>query len=305
MIKNINFIRGFMPSAGIVLLLLLPSCQSGQKKDAYGEEIAAWRKSRIERLKSENGWLNLAGLFWLKEGKNTFGSDSSNDLVFPENAPAFAGVITKKDTLITLTIGKGVEIRSDGEIHSREELRSDATGKPTQLKMGTLSFFVIRRDTMFGIRLRDLESPMLNRLDSIPCFPADIHYRIRARFVPFDSVRTIEIQTVINTLEKYRVPGKIEFWVEGNKCTLLPFDEGNQFFLLFADATSARETYGSGRFLYADKPDTEGNVILDFNKAYNPPCAFTPFATCPLPPKENLLNVAIRAGEKDVHIYVH
>jgi uncharacterized protein (DUF1684 family) len=305
MIKNIPSLNSFFTFAGMLALLLSPSCTSYPSHDKYSEDISAWRTKRVERLKSENGWMNLVGLYWLKDGKNTFGSDSSNDLVFPPNAPAFAGNIQKTDTLIYLEVNDSVLITSDEKILKKEQLASDASKNPTQLKMGSFSFFIIKREKQYGIRLRDLESPLLSMLDSIPCFPPDTGFRIRAKFIPFDSVQIMEVTTVINTMEKYKVPGKLEFAMEGKKCTLFPFDEGNQFFLLFADATSARETYGSGRFLYTDKPDAEGNVVIDFNKAYNPPCAFTPFATCPLPPNENLLNVEIRAGEKDVHLYEH
>jgi uncharacterized protein len=305
MIKNIFSFKPAIFIAGITGLILLSSCAPQAVNDQYSEEIAAWRTKRVERLKSENGWMNLVGLYWLKEGKNSFGSDSSNDLVFPNHAPAFAGIIVKTDSLIHLEVKEGVLITSGDKTIINELLASDATGNPTQLKMGSFSFFIIKRENQYGIRLRDLESPLLSMLDSIPCFPPDTSFRILAKFIPFGSMQIMEVKTVINTIEKYKVPGKLEFTLEGVKCTLYPFNEENQFFLLFADATSARETYGSGRFLYTDKPDADGNVVLDFNKAYNPPCAFTPFATCPLPPKENLLEVAIRAGEKDVHLYEH
>ena len=289
------------------LILLLSSC-SGHKPPTTSSFVHSWKewqKNRIERLKSENGWLNLAGLYWLQQGNNTFGSDSSCDLIFPTSAPPVAGKFIRKDTLVTLEVNPGAGIVSDGKQIRKVVLESDASGHPTVLKMGTLVFFLIKRDTLLGIRLRDLNSPLSASLDSIPCYPPDSIWKIKARFLPFDKPEKLYVPTVIGTREEYTVPGKLVFEIGGQKQILLPFSEGKGFFIIFGDGTSALETYGAGRFLQADEPDSTGTVVLDFNRAYNPPCAFTPYATCPLPPKENLLTIKITAGEKDPHIYAH
>jgi len=290
-----------------LLMLLLCSC-SGHKPPttpAFVQSWKAWQKNRMERLKSENGWLNLAGLYWLQQGINPFGSDSSCALVFPPSAPPVAGKFIRKDSLVTLEVHPGVVIESEGKQVRSVVLESDATGHPTALRMGSLVFYLIKRDTLLGIRLRDLNSPLSSSLDSIPCYPPDSAWKITAQFHPFEKPQKMYVHTVIGTLEEYTVPGKLIFELEGRKQTLLPFKEGQGFFIIFGDGTSAVETYGAGRFLQADEPDLTGKVILDFNRAYNPPCAFTPYATCPLPPKENLLSVKITAGEKDPHVYAH
>lgn len=259
----------------------------------------------MERLKSENGWLNLVGLYWLQQGTNIFGSDSSCTLIFPSSAPPVAGKLIRKDTLVTLEVNSGAVIESEGKKISSVVLKSDATGHPTTLKMGSLVFYLIKRDTLLGIRLRDLNSVLFSSLDSIPCYPPDSAWKIKAQFHPFEEPQKMHVHTIIGTLEEYTVPGKLVFELKGQRQTLIPFKEGQGFFIIFGDGTSAIETYGVGRFLQTNEPDLTGNVILDFNRAYNPPCAFTPYATCPLPPKENLLSIKITAGEKDPHLYAH
>ncbi len=301
-------IKRSIPLAYFFLLVHLICSCSGNKPPttpAFVKSWKEWQKNRMERLKSENGWLNLAGLYWLQQGINTFGSDSSCTLVFPPSAPPVAGKIIRSDTLVTLEANPGIVIESEGKKIRSVVLESDATGHPTTLRMGSLVFYLIKRDTLLGIRLRDLNSPLSSSLDSIPCYPPDSAWKIKARFFPFEKPQKILVSTVIGTKEEYSVPGKLVFTINRKELTLLPFREEDGFFILFGDATSALETYGAGRFLNASGPDSTGIVILDFNRAYNPPCAFTPFATCPLPPQENLLSVRITAGEKDPHVYAH
>ncbi len=292
-----------------VIVALLVQCSQSPKDDAgYMAAMKKWRENRMERLKSENGWLNLVGLLWLKPGNNSFGSDSANQIVFPSKAPARVGTIILKDTVIMLKLNKDNHITVDTtQMSQGKEIRlyTDANKRPTRIKMGSLSFYIIKRGDRYAIRLRDLESPLLKELDSIPAYPVKPEWKIRAKLVPFDSSRTMEVSTVIDTRETYTVPGKLVFSIQGKEYSLLPFLEGKGYFLVFADSTSAAETYGAGRFLSAPLVDSTGYTILDFNKATNPPCAFTPYATCPMPPRENILSVKIESGEKDPHIYVH
>jgi uncharacterized protein (DUF1684 family) len=286
----------------IIFSLLLTSFACSYKtNESYLKEIQAWREARIERLKSKTGWLNLAGLFWLKEGENTFGSDSSNIIIFPPNALAFYGSIQKTGDSIVLKAAKRTGITVDGEIAAEKLLTSDAAGKPSLMESGSLAWIIIKRDDRYGIRLRDYNHPRITKLENIPCYETSPEWKITADFIPFDSIQSIETATVIGTTEINNCPGELVFRIGFTSYHLLPFSEGNEFFIIFADKTNGIETYGNGRFLYTSIPDSQNKVILDFNKAYNPPCAFSPFATCPMPPRENFLDLKIEAGEKEVH----
>jgi uncharacterized protein len=289
----------------ILLPILIISCQRGPETiadwNAYTAAHEAWQESRLERLKSERGWLNLAGLFWLVEGENSFGSDPSNTIVFPQDFPLNGGSLLLSDSTVTLTADTAAEIRAGGEKVTQAVLKSDQQENTTTLETGSYRWFIIRRGDRFGIRLRDLKHPRIGLLDSIPSYPFGKKWVVAAELVMFDSVRTIEVPTVIDGFtEQYRAPGELVFRMNGRKHTLLPFTSGNGYFLIFGDATNGLETYGGGRFLYTDMVEDD-KVIIDFNRAYNPPCAFSPFATCPLPPPENLLDLDVKAGEKGIH----
>lgn len=289
-----------IPILLFIFMIIIYSC--GNKKSVsqeYLNEINNWHSKRIQNLKKENGWLNLIGLFWIKEGENTFGSDKSNDIIFPEGkADKFLGKVIKSDSVITTIVNKDVEILNNGKKVTQVKMLSDISGNPTVLSHKTLRWFVIKRGDKYGIRLRDLEAELLRDFEGIDRFDVDDKWRIKGKFVKYETPKIIEIPTIIGTIEKEQSPGKIVFNFEGKEYKLLPVLAGNSLFIVFADLTSGIETYGAGRFLYIDQPDEEGNVILDFNKAYNPPCAFTKFATCPLPPDENKIKLSIKAGEK-------
>jgi len=287
------------------LLLFLPLLFACEKKqslipdpESYYAELDVWKANRLERLKSRNGWLNLAGLYWLDEGQNTFGSDSSNHIVFPSGAAAFCGTISLKEGVCSLEARPEAGAMVDSLPVSRIELRNDQSGTPTKVEMGTLSWYIIKRDTLYGIRLRDYEHPVLGTFHEIPAYPPDTKWVVQADYHPFDSSRIISVPTAIGTFEDYKCPGELRFRVHGKIQTILPFSEGRNFFIIFSDATSGKTTYGAGRYLTAGLPDSSAHVLLDFNRATSPPCAFTPFATCPMPPRENMLDVAIEAGEK-------
>jgi len=288
------------------MLPFLFSC-SGTKEpiedwEAYISAHEEWKQNRLDRLKSDRGWLNLAGLFWLEEGENTFGSDTSNAIVFPESFPAFGGTIILLDTSLALTVHPGADIMVEGAPVKEMKLQHDQQSNTTTMAVGSYRWFIIKRGVRYGIRLRDLEHQRLSELDHIPAYPFNKDYVVEAELVEFDSARTIEVPTVIDGFnEYYQAPGELVFRINGKRQTLLPFRSGNGYFLIVGDATSGMDTYGGGRFLYTEMID--GNkVTIDFNKATNPPCAFSPYATCPLPPLENILDVEIRAGEKAVHL---
>jgi uncharacterized protein (DUF1684 family) len=253
---------------------------------SFQDEIAQWRRQREERLKAEGGWLTVAGLFWLHDGANTFGKDGDNEIVLPDG-PGHAGVFTLKDGKVTVKTGAGA-----GE----KELWADSMDFA---QAGRLKLFVIKRGERYGIRLRDPESEYRRNFHGIEYYPARESYRVTARLVP--DAKDIPTLNVLGQTEPLKSPGVAVFELGGREYRLRPVFEtpdAQELFYIFKDGTSGKETYGAGRFLYSALP-RDGTVVLDFNKAYNPPCAFTPYATCPLPPAENKLPVRIEAGEKN------
>ncbi len=264
-------------------------------------EIDAWRAEREKSLRSENGWLTLAGLFWLEEGASTFGSAPDNTLVFPAGkAPDRLGTFHRQGTKVSLEALPGTGLQTDGkEITApRIELAADASGKPTLLSIGSLTFHVLERPGKLGIRLKDKESPVLAGFTGIESFPVDPSWRIEARFEPYDPPKKIKVPNIIGTDFDETSPGAVVFERGGETYRLEPTGEtGQDLFLVFGDATNGHETYGGGRFLSVPAAQG-GKAVLDFNQAYNPPCVFTPYATCPLPPRQNKLELRIEAGEK-------
>jgi len=276
----------------------------GVKQTAFLKDLEQWRKNRHDRLSSENGWLTLVGLSWLAEGENAFGSDPSNPVPFPETkAPAKAGVFVLDHGVVRVKAipGSGVNLNGKAvEVAEAQTLKSDADGKPDILSLGDLSFFVIKRGDRFGIRVKDSQSPVRTGFKGIASFPADFSYQVVAEFVAYATPKDIQIPTVLGTSDTMQAPGYVKFKLHGKTLTLEPVIEDPkdpQLFFIFRDKTSGKETYPAGRFLYAAMPK-DGKVTLDFNRSYNPPCAFTPFATCPLPPPQNRMPIAVKAGEK-------
>lgn len=263
----------------------------------YEKEIKTWHQNRIEGLKKENGWLNLAGLFWLEEGRNSFGGNVENKIIFPKDrSKAFLGDI------ILLNGEVFVETKADAEVFNEhekvEKLKLFPTEKSIVLKHNSLRWFVIKRGDRYAIRLRDLESPFLKEFHGIETFKIDPKWKLKAKFIPTEG-KKIAILDVTGQTSQQDSPGFLAFTIGGKEYKLDALKEGEEFFIIFGDKTNKKETYGAGRFVYAAKPDAEGYTFLDFNKAYNPPCAFTPYATCPLPPKQNLLPIEIKVGEKN------
>ena len=273
--------------------------------DSYKHNVEQWRAGRIERLTAPDGWLSLIGLEWLKEGTNRVGSAADNDIVLGAG-PAYLGVVTLgPDGHMRIALDKGSGATIDGKAVTEAALVDDvhaaADATPTTVAFGTASFHVIDRDGRKGLRVKDTEAPSRQHFLGIDAFPVDPSWRIEATWVPVPPDETLEMGSVIGTIDEYAVPGKLEFTRDGKHFEILPVLEepgDEQYFIVFADRTSGKETYGAARFLYIDPPK-DGKVVLDFNKAYNPPCAFTPFATCPLAPPENRLDLRVTAGEKN------
>jgi hypothetical protein len=266
---------------------------------AYAQELEQWKEKRLAGLKGEEGWLSLVGLHWLKEGENRLGSDPSSDVPLPEGkAPAAAGSLFLSNGAVRIEARPDSGITSEGKPVTSLELRPDTPGKPTILKLGTLAFHVIKRGERLGLRVRDAESPERANFRGLEYFPADERWRVEARFEPHE--KTIPITNVLGMEEDTPSPGSLVFDIDGKtyKLDALTEEGEPQLFVIFSDATSGKETYGAGRYLYAGPPDAEGRLYVDFNKAYSPPCAFTKYATCPLPPDQNRLPLRVEAGEK-------
>jgi uncharacterized protein (DUF1684 family) len=278
--------------------------RADQARDAghdYAAEVQAWRTQRETRLRAEGGWLALAGLFWLKEGANSFGAGPGNDVVLPAGAaPARAGVFERQGGRVTVRMAPGVEASLAGTPVESAEVRSDAAGTPDVLAVGRLRLQVIDRSGRLGIRVRDPQSPVRLGFKGLSWFPVDASWRVTGRFVPHGQPRTLELADVTGSVQKMTAPGYVVFTHGGRELRLEPVLEAadaKELFFIFRDATSGHGTYGAGRYLYAPLP-RDGQVVLDFNKAYSPPCAYTRFATCPLPPRQNRLAVRVQAGEK-------
>ncbi len=284
-----------------LLILLIFGCNK-RPDTPYTKSVKKFHSKRIERLKRPNSWLTLVGLYWLKDGRNSFGTDKSNDIVFPEGtAQDFMGIFSLKDTVVTINIKEGIEVYENDSTVTSLILQNDMREKPTILKHGSLSWYVIKRDNRFGIRLKNSESKLLREFDDIDMFSIDTKWRIEAEFIEYNQPKEVEIPTAIGTIEKGTAYGNLKFKIDGTQFTLEPLGKVGSLFLVFGDMTNGEETYGAGRFLIVDKADSTGKIFIDFNKAYNPPCVFTKYATCPLPTKENYLDTKITAGEKNFH----
>ena len=268
----------------------------------YRDEIRKYRASREAELKADDGWLTVAGLFWLKPGANVVGSAAGSDIRLPKKAPARVGVFVLKDSRVMFTGDPNAHVTSMGKPVGAGAVAAP-TRDPAALAVGDLRMFLIRREERFGIRLRDLNSTMRREYKGLRFYPVRSVFRVRARFFPYDKPRTIAIPNVLGQAPEMESPGYVTFTLNGRAFRLEPVyetDERKDLFFIFKDATSRDATYPAGRFLHTDLPK-DGTVIIDFNKAYNPPCAFTDFATCPLPPKQNQLPVRIEAGELAYH----
>jgi uncharacterized protein (DUF1684 family) len=264
----------------------------------YRAEIQQWRRYRLAALQADDGWLTVVGLFWLKEGRNTVGAGPANDIVLPKgSAPGLVGDFEFQSGKTTFRAANGVEITVNAKPASTATLKPDTSGAPDMLRIRDLTMYVIERGGRYAIRLKDKNSEARRNFHGLDYFPVNEHYRVRAKFVPYKPPRKMSIPNILDGTEEDISPGYVVFKLDGREFRLVPVNSGDMLFFIFKDQTAGRETYPAGRFLYTRLPE-KGEVELDFNKAYNPPCAFTDFATCPLPPQENILPVRIEAGEK-------
>jgi uncharacterized protein (DUF1684 family) len=290
----------------MLLALMIPvSALADIAEGSYEQQILDWRKGRNERLSSPDGYLAQVGLEWLAEGENRLGRQDISTIAMPGGPDDWGTIFVDGDELrFRPAPGAGIRVNGQevGKVVGEVMLKPDVPGEPTIISQGDLSFYAIYRQS-YALRIKDVNSPDLQAFSGVENFDIQEDWRVDARFLRAPQDTTIEIANVLGQTDPSPVFGTVEFDREGKTHRLIALgdEESTSLWFLFADRTSGRETYGAGRFLYSDGMPENGRVVVDFNKAYNPPCAFNDFSTCPLPPQENRLNIAVTAGEKKYH----
>jgi len=291
----------------IVVALLFPFASVGMPADdpTFAEKTQQWQQAREKKLRADNGWLTLAGRFPLKRGANTFGTGKDNDVVFPA---AMKGPGTERlGTLmvdagtrkVTLQLPEGVSWMSEGKPFSGERIMRTLPDKRDWVSLGRISMHLIERDGRYVLRLADNESLVRKSFPGCIWYPANEKYQVEAKFVPYPAGKMLSIVNVLEEVSQQPCPGYVEFQLDGVTHKLDAIKEGEGLFFVFSDKTAGDTTYSSARFIDIDKqPGDNATLTLDFNKAYNPPCAFSDFTTCPRPPKQNVMKVRIEAGER-------
>jgi uncharacterized protein (DUF1684 family) len=282
-----------------ILLLALVSLVPADDA-AYRAEIEKWRQEREAALKADDGFLTVAGLYFLQEGVTRFGADQANDIVLP-SGPAEAGVFEHRAGATTVKLAEGTAATINGKPIRELTLKSDsAEGGPDRVTIGDLSLFVHASGRRQAIRLRDKNSAIRREFKGCRWYPIDPAYRVEGRLMPYNAQKQVELPNILGDIEEFKSPGLVAFTLHGRQIRMEPvLSSRGRYWFIFRDQTSGKETYNAARFLYADAPGADGKVVIDFNRAYNPPCAFNPHTTCPLPSPQNRLAVPIRAGEMD------
>lgn len=307
-------------------VLVASACSSGPPEpvsvdaEAHARAVADFHAARVAELEAPDSWLSLIGLHWLPEGETTLGSAESNDIVLPEGKAApVVGTVVREGDEVRFVAGPGVTVTagidstlslpagsgasppdvSADPVVTEEALGSAGPGKSVVLRHGPINWILVSRGDERALRVRDNESPVYDAFDGIERYPTSTAWRVTARWVPHE--KTVLVPNVLGTSSESESPAHLEFWIDGERHTLdvTGDPDSDRYMMVFADATSGSATYGGGRYLWFDAPDEEGRVVLDFNLAYNPPCVWTGHATCPLPTRDNRLDVAVEAGEKD------
>ena len=286
----------------ITTLLLAAAIAHSPSKD-FKADTTKWRTDYANVLLRPEGWLSVAGLYWLKEGVNTVGSAEECEVRLPTySSPPMAGNFTRTGEKVKLTVFPGVDLKVNGNSATTVDLNSDTSDHVDHMSLGGVTFKVIQRADKVGIRLYDPKCKGRVSYHGLNWYPADEKWVVKAQFIPYNPPKAGSITNVLGQTTPTTFPGYLAFKINGTDCRLDVEDAGNVFFINFQDATTGKTTYGAGRFLEETaKPDKEGFTFIDFNKATCPPCAYTSFATCPLPPAGNRLSVAVTAGEKKYH----
>ena len=294
-----------VPGLSLIVLLLLslaPASTAEQDHDYHAAQ-EAWRAEREARLIADNGWLTLAALHFLRDGENSFGASPLNDLVVPEG-PDAAGVFELRNREVFVRAAEGQTLTVNGRSVTASQLypTRDKNGDEEQtVRIGDVTLWVHHSGDRLAIRLRDLNNAIRKNFTGLTWFAVDERYRVRGRFIPHDEPITVRLPNILGDIEPFTSHGSVTLTVNGQEVTMLPISSGEQLWFIFRDMTSGTETYPAARFLYVENPDKDGWTTVDFNQAYNPPCAFNPYTTCPLPPEPNRLRVRIEAGEKNYH----
>jgi uncharacterized protein (DUF1684 family) len=301
-------------AAVVVAAALFHSAQSADtaSPSAWKSDLLTWRAEHAKQLQQPNGWLTLIGLEWLKPGDNSFGAAKTNAIIVHAPVSATLGVVKLDGSTVQLLPAKGgypTGLMVDGKTPANPQaLTSDSPGTPSRITSGSVSITVIHRGDRYALRIKDSRSPARLQFHGLKWFPPNEAYRVQAKWTPYNPPHQVPVPTILGTEVMSEVPGVAEFTLDGKSYKLEPILEqpdDKDLFFIFRDATAKTETYGAGRFLYTPLPDhglaQPGEVTLDFNRAENPPCAYTPYATCPLPLPQNRLQVAIPAGQMRYH----
>ena len=320
--------RTLAGAAGLVFLLAMVSGDSratnpnsgpdsgqpdSEQKDSWQKDLVDWRASHVAELQKPDGWLSLAGLEWLQPGDNSFGGAADNKIHLADTKAAHLGVLRLDGQTVRLAEpaeGFPAEFLVAGTPAKSQMLRVDADNDKNapHLTIGTLNMYVIRRDDRFALRVKDSKSQALLGFHGLKWYAPDPVYRVTAKWIPYNPPKTVTLDTLAGTHYSQPVPGAAEFKLAGDTYRLEPVLEAsdpNKLFFILRDTTSATTTYGACRFLYTPLPSEgvakTGELVLDFNHLENPPCAYTPFSTCPLPPPGNRLHIALPVGEQRYH----
>jgi uncharacterized protein (DUF1684 family) len=291
-----------LPAVFLVVALLpaSPVMAGKSAEDSAPAEYQSWRAQREQELRSPTGYLSLAGLYWLRDGSQTFGSAADNDFVLPAGrAPDHAGTFMLQAGQVTAMAGPGVDLVVDGAPITQVRMTSGSAGqKPTEVQLGELTFWAIERSGKIAIRLRDPRSEILKNYKGTKTYPYAADWLVPARFERFDTPRPTRVPTVLGLESDMTAAGVLAFEIDGQPHRLLATGiSSTHVSLIFGDQTNGHGTYGGGRFLEVPLPSTGDATTIDFNRAYNPPCAYSPYTTCPLPPPGNKLPIRIEAGE--------
>jgi uncharacterized protein (DUF1684 family) len=276
------------------------SQETSARVDTYDAEIKKFQQEREAALKTDTGWLTIAGLWFLTQPQTTFGSDPLNDIVFPQAAPPRAGTFELRNGRVSVRAAEGVSFQLNGKSITQIELKSDGEGQPDRVALGSsLQFWVHNSGDRLSIRLRDQNNPLRKNFVGTSWFPINRAYRVEATYTPYDKPKVIEVPNILGDIDRMPIPGIVTFMLNGQEQKLEPVAEAGdaQYWFIFRDLTSQTDTYPAARFLYTPPP-VNGKMILDFNRAQNPPCAYNPYTTCPLPTEQNRLRTRVEAGEK-------
>jgi uncharacterized protein (DUF1684 family) len=265
--------------------------------DSYRNEIERWRQKREADLKADDGWLTVCGLFWLKPGETSIGSDPTNDVLLPVRTPSSVGTLKLLDGKAFFRTTPGERVTRNGKPFEGGLIHSDADEQPDILAVGDVKLILIKRGERYALRLKDNQSAFRSSFAGLRWYPPNEDWRVEARFVAFRAPVKLVMDTIVGESEAAESPGYVTFERGGMAYRLQAIGQKNgSLWFVFRDGTSGRTTHGGARQLYADRP--RGTVVmLDFNKAINLPCAYIPYATCPLAPAQNRLSLAIEAGE--------